>query len=39
MNWAKESSMLSVKCPVEVVVLNCCVTETDLAPNFYPTGK
>ena len=28
-NWAKESSMLSVNRPMEVVVLNCCVTEAN----------
>jgi hypothetical protein len=27
-NWAKESSILSVRRPMEVVVLNCCVTDT-----------
>ena len=27
-NWAKESSMLSVSRPMEVVVLNCWVTDT-----------
>src|SRR5213080_2750421 len=27
-NWAKESSTLSVSRPIEVVVLNCWVTET-----------
>ena len=30
-NWANESSMLSVRRPIEVVVLNCCVTETNEA--------
>jgi hypothetical protein len=28
-NWAKESSMLSVRRPMEIVVLNCYVTETN----------
>ena len=28
-NWAKDSSMLSVSRPIEVVVLNCWVTETN----------
>src|SRR5262245_20507718 len=27
-NWAKESSILRVRRPIEVVVLNSCVTET-----------
>src|SRR5262245_16005072 len=27
-NWAKESSMLRVRRPIEVVVLNCWVTDT-----------
>src|ERR1700731_717274 len=27
-NWAKESSMLSVRRPMDVVELNCCVTDT-----------
>src|SRR5271165_1726043 len=27
-NWANDSSMLSVRRPIEVVVLNCCVTDT-----------
>ena len=27
-NWAKESRMLSVSRPMQVVVLNCWVTET-----------
>ena len=27
-NWAKLSRMLSVSLPIEVVVLNCCVTLT-----------
>ncbi len=27
-NWAKDSSILSVSRPIDVVVLNCCVTET-----------
>ena len=31
-NWAKESSTLSVSRPIEVVVLNCCVTETNDTP-------
>src|SRR3984893_17537769 len=30
-NWANESSMLRVRRPIEVVVLNCCVTETNEA--------
>jgi hypothetical protein len=30
-NWAKESSILSVNRPLEVVVLNCCVTDTNEA--------
>jgi hypothetical protein len=30
-NWANESSMLSVNRPIEVVVLNCRVTETNEA--------
>ena len=29
-NWAKDSSTLSVSRPIEVVVLNCCVTETNV---------
>ena len=28
-NWAKDSRTLRVKRPIEVVVLNCCVTETN----------
>jgi hypothetical protein len=28
-NWANDSSMLSVRRPIEVVVLNCCVTDTN----------
>ena len=28
-NWAKDSSTLSVSRPIEVVVLNCWVTETN----------
>ena len=31
-NWANESSVLSVRRPIEVVVLNCCVTETHETP-------
>src|ERR1700761_418944 len=31
-NWAKDSSTLSVKRPIDVVVLNCCVTETNETP-------
>ena len=31
-NWAKDSSMLSVSRPIEVVVLNCWVTETNDTP-------
>ena len=27
-NWAKESSVLRVNLPIDVVVLNCWVTET-----------
>src|SRR6476659_6496661 len=27
-NWAKDNRTLSVSRPIEVVVLNCCVTET-----------
>jgi hypothetical protein len=29
-NWAKESSTLSVSRPIEVVVLNCWVTATNI---------
>jgi len=29
-NWAKESRMFKVSRPMELVVLNCCVTETKL---------
>jgi len=28
-NWAKDSSTLSVNRPIDVVVLNCWVTETN----------
>src|SRR5271170_6853561 len=28
-NWAKDKSTLSVRRPIELVVLNCCVTETN----------
>ncbi|SMG63652.1 conserved hypothetical protein [methanotrophic bacterial endosymbiont of Bathymodiolus sp.] len=28
-NWAKESKMFSVNLPMELVVLNCWVTETN----------
>jgi hypothetical protein len=28
-NWAKDSSTLSVRRPIELVVLNCCVTDTN----------
>src|SRR6201997_3307468 len=28
-NWAKDNSTLSVRRPIEVVVLNCCVTENE----------
>src|SRR6516164_9128376 len=31
-NWAKDNRTLRVKRPIEVVVLNCCVTETNDAP-------
>src|ERR1035437_3828830 len=31
-NWAKDSSTLSVSRPIEVVVLNCWVTETKDTP-------
>ena len=31
-NCAKDDRMFSVRCPIEVVVLNCCVTETKDAP-------
>ncbi len=31
-NWAKDKSTLSVSRPIEVVVLNCCVTETNDTP-------
>ena len=31
-NWAKESSTLRVSRPMEVVVLNCWVTETKETP-------
>ena len=28
-NWANESRILSVNRPIDVVVLNCCVTDTN----------
>src|SRR5215470_15398198 len=28
-NWAKDNSTLSVRRPIELVVLNCCVTDTN----------
>src|SRR5579862_182463 len=31
-NWAKDNSTLRVSRPIEVVVLNCCVTETNDTP-------
>ncbi len=31
-NWAKDRSTLSVSRPIEVVVLNCWVTETNETP-------
>ena len=31
-NWAKDNSTLRVSLPIEVVVLNCCVTETNETP-------
>src|SRR5439155_24277479 len=31
-NWAKDRSTLSVRRPIEVVVLNCWVTETNETP-------
>src|SRR5207244_5858852 len=31
-NWAKERSTLRVSRPIEVVVLNCCVTDTKDTP-------
>ena len=31
-NWAKDSKTLSVSLPIEVVVLNCWVTETNDTP-------
>ena len=31
-NWAKDSSTFSVSRPIEVVVLNCWVTETKETP-------
>ena len=31
-NWANDSSTFSVSRPIEVVVLNCWVTDTKLAP-------
>jgi hypothetical protein len=33
-NWAKDSIMLSVSRPMDVVVFNCCVTETKAHPTF-----
>src|SRR5262249_27269987 len=32
-NWAKDSSTLRVSRPIELVVLNCCVTETNDTPS------
>jgi hypothetical protein len=37
-NWAKDSSMLSVSRPIEVVVLNCWVTETNDTPRLSNTS-
>ena len=31
-NWAKDSSTFSIRRPIEVVVLNCWVTETKDTP-------
>ena len=31
-NWAKDSSTFNVSRPIDVVVLNCCVTETKDTP-------
>ncbi len=31
-NWAKDSRMFSVSRPIDVVVLNDCVTETKVTP-------
>jgi len=31
-NWANDNSTLSVKRPIDVVVLNCWVTETNDTP-------
>ena len=31
-NWANDNRMFSVSRPSELVVLNCCVTETKLTP-------
>jgi hypothetical protein len=31
-NWANDSRTLSVSRPIEVVVLNCCVTATNETP-------
>jgi hypothetical protein len=31
-NWANERRMFSVSRPIEQVVLNCCVTETNETP-------
>ncbi len=31
-NWANESRMFSVRRPIELVVLNCWVTETNDTP-------
>ena len=28
-NWANDRSTLSISLPIEVLVLNCCVTETN----------
>src|SRR5258707_1457911 len=37
-NWAKDRSTLSVSRPIEVVVLNCWVTETNDTPCASETG-
>ena len=31
-NWAKDNSTFKVRRPIEVVVLNCCVTDTNETP-------
>lgn len=31
-NWAKDNSTFSISRPIEVVVLNCCVTDTNDTP-------